>query len=95
MIQKTDILTNQARESHHISEFNRGYDAGFKACEALGESSCYTEGIEDGRNGPFDHKIYSHCEDTNQEDDYYSGFIDGCMSVKGNTQVVCESTTDA
>jgi hypothetical protein len=85
-------------KSHHTSEFNRGYDAGFGACEgnaSPGESSCYTEGIEDGRNGPFDQEVYDHCGATNQEDDYYSGFIDGCMSVKGNTQDVCESATDA
>ena len=85
-------------KSHHTSEFNRGYDAGFEACEGNvppGESSCYTEGIEDGRDGPFDREVYDHCGDTNQEDDYYNGFIDGCMSVEGNTQDVCESATDA
>jgi hypothetical protein len=85
-------------KSHHTSEFNRGYDAGFEACEGnapLGESSCYTEGVEDGRDGPFDQEVYDHCGDTNQEDEYYNGFIDGCMSVEGNTQDVCESATDA
>jgi hypothetical protein len=98
MIQKTDILTNQARERVTTPEFNRGYDAGFEACEGnapSGESSCYTEGIEDGRDGPFDQEVYGHCGDTNQEDDYYNGFIDGCMSVEGNRQDVCESATDA
>jgi hypothetical protein len=85
-------------ESHHTSEFNRGYDSGFETCQGnapLGQSSCYTEGIEDGRNDPFDQEVYDHCGDTNQEDNYYNGFIDGCMSVEGNTQDVCEGATDA
>ena len=29
-----------------------------------------------------------------QGNPYYSGFIDGCMSIDGNTMDVCESTPD-
>ena len=29
-----------------------------------------------------------------QGNPYYTGFIDGCMSVDGNTMDVCESTPD-
>ena len=28
-------------------------------------------------------------------DAYYEGFIEGCMSVEGNTRDVCELATDA
>jgi hypothetical protein len=58
--------------------------------------SCRDAGYDDGRNGPFSQGTYDHCGDEEGGDDaYYNGFIDGCMSVEGNTKDVCESATDS
>jgi hypothetical protein len=39
---------------------------------------------------------YSSCgEEEGGADAYYDIFIDGCMSVEGNTREVCEQATDA
>jgi hypothetical protein len=44
------------------------------------------------KNNPFSQELYDMCGDT-----YYEAFIEGCMSVEGNsnTRDVCESATDA
>ena len=56
---------------------------------------CRDAGYEHGQNGPFSVDTYDHCGDEKGGDDaYYKGFIDGCMSVEGNTKDVCESATD-
>jgi hypothetical protein len=58
--------------------------------------SCGDAGYDDGRDGPFSQGTYDHCGDEVGGDDaYYNGFIDGCMSVEGNTRDVCESATDS
>jgi hypothetical protein len=58
-------------------------------------ASCREAGYEDGQNGPFSEPTYDHCgDDAGGDDAYYKGFIDGCMSVEGNTKDVCESATD-
>jgi hypothetical protein len=58
--------------------------------------SCYDAGFDDGEKGPFNEATWDHCGDEEGGDDaYYDGFIDGCMSVEGNTRDVCESATDA
>jgi hypothetical protein len=58
--------------------------------------SCYDSGYRDGQNGPFSEGTYDHCGDQTEGDKaYYDGFIDGCISVEGNTRDVCESATDA
>lgn len=57
--------------------------------------SCRAAGFEDGRNGPFNDATYDHCGDEATGDKaYLDGFVDGCMSVEGNTGDVCESATD-
>jgi hypothetical protein len=59
-------------------------------------NSCYDAGYDDGQNNPFNRDTYDHCADEDGGDQaYYDGFIDGCMSVEGNTRDVCESATDA
>ena len=59
------------------------------------KDSCREAGYEDGQNGPFSEATYDHCgDDSGGDDAYYEGFIDGCMSVEGNTKDVCESATD-
>jgi hypothetical protein len=58
--------------------------------------SCYDSGYRDGQNGPFSEGAYDHCGDQAGGDKaYYDGFIDGCMSLEGNTIDVYESATDA
>ena len=47
-------------------------------------------GYEDEQNGPFNHDKHNECGRF-----YYDAFIDGCLSVSGNTRDVCESATDA
>ena len=52
--------------------------------------SCYERGIIDGEDHPFNQRTYDNCRDQ-----YYQGFIEGCMSVDGNSRDVCERATDA
>lgn len=59
------------------------------------DPECYDSGFRDGQDRPFSQGTYDHCGEGNGDDDYYEGFIDGCMSVQGNTRDVCESATDA
>ena len=54
------------------------------------EVSCFERGIVDGEDHPFNQRTYNNCGD-----DYYRGFLEGCMSVEGNHGDVCESATDA
>jgi hypothetical protein len=64
----------------------------------VNSSACYDAGHDDGRNGEFESEaFYDNCGSTTDIEDnkYYEGFIDGCMSVEGNTRDVCESATDA
>jgi len=52
--------------------------------------SCYDRGFIDGEDYPFNQNTYERCGD-----DYYQGFLEGCMSVEGNDRDICESATDA
>ena len=52
--------------------------------------SCYDRGYIHGEDHPFNQGTYDRCGD-----DYYQGFLQGCMSVEGNTRDTCESATDA
>lgn len=54
------------------------------------EVNCYQRGISDGKDHPFNQGTYDDCGD-----DYYRGFIEGCMSVKDNDREICQSATDA
>jgi hypothetical protein len=56
--------------------------------------ACEADGYEAGRDGPFSQELYDTCKEIGAGDAYYQGFIDGCMSVGGNTRDVCESATD-
>lgn len=57
--------------------------------EGLGDP-CYNKGYEDGLDHPYNHETSRKCGDT-----YHDAFIEGCMSVEGNTKDICESATDA
>jgi hypothetical protein len=52
--------------------------------------SCYERGMIDGEDHPFNQRTHDNCGD-----EYYQGFIVGCMSVEGNNNDSCESATDA
>ena len=54
------------------------------------EVNCFERGIIDGEDHPFSQNTFGSCGD-----DYYQGFIKGCMSVEGNDRDTCESATDA
>ena len=54
------------------------------------EVSCFERGIIDGEDHPFNQRTFDNCGN-----DYYQGFLEGCMSVEGNSRDVCESATDA
>jgi hypothetical protein len=60
--------------------------------------ACYNNGYRQGQDDPFDGGNYDSCErfrdDNNGKNPYYEGFIDGCKSVEGNTEEICESATD-
>ena len=53
------------------------------------EVSCYERGLIDGEDHPFSQSTLDQCGD-----DYYEGFLRGCMSVEGNDRNICESATD-
>jgi hypothetical protein len=63
------------------------------ASHSVSPNACYNDGEEAGQNGPFSQELYEFCEEYG--DEYYDGFIDGCMSVEGNTREVCEQAADA
>ena len=65
------------------------------ASEGSSPIACEADGYEAGRDGAFSQELYETCEEVDGADAYYQGFIDGCMSVEGNTRDVCESATDA
>src|SRR5215207_11625633 len=52
--------------------------------------NCFERGVRDGEEHPFNQDTYNECGD-----DYYKGFIKGCISVEGNDREICESATDA
>jgi hypothetical protein len=59
--------------------------------------TCYDNGYRQGQDDPFDRGDYDSCErfrDDNNGENPYEGFIDGCKSVDGNTEEICESATD-
>lgn len=66
-----------------------GYSDAF-ASHGTDTASCENDGIYDGRNNPFSQELYEMCGDT-----YYDAYVEGCMSVEGNTRDTCESATDS
>jgi hypothetical protein len=60
------------------------------ASHSSSPTACEGDGLYDGKNGPFSQGLYEMCGDT-----YYEAFIEGCMSVEGNTRDDCKSATDS
>ena len=56
----------------------------------LASSAGYKAGYRDGRDHPFSQEKFSKYGDS-----YLRGFMDGCMSVAGNTRAACEDATDS
>jgi hypothetical protein len=52
--------------------------------------TCYSDGYEAGRNGPFSQDKFSQCGDA-----YEHGFMAGCLSVMGNNKEICNLAEDA
>ena len=52
--------------------------------------SCHDRGVVDGEDHPSNQGTFDRCCN-----EYYQGFIIGCMSVEGNDRDSCESATDA
>jgi len=51
---------------------------------------CFQAGKDDGRDSQFSQWEFNACGSS-----YEHGFMNGCLSVDGNTQDVCNSTEDA
>jgi hypothetical protein len=66
-----------------------GYSDAF-ASHGSDTTSCQNDGLYDGKNNPFSQELFEMCGNT-----YHDAYIEGCMSVQGNTRDVCESATDA
>jgi hypothetical protein len=54
--------------------------------------NCWHDGYIDGQDHPFDHDRNEECKDKGNQ--YYEAFIQGCKSVEGNTEEICETATD-
>ena len=57
----------------------------------------YDRGYEDGQNHPINKQIRDGESGHNEEyrSGYLEGFLDGCLSVEGNDEDICNSTMDA
>ncbi len=56
--------------------------------------ACEADGYEAGQDGPFSQELYNTCKEIGAGEEYYDGFIEGCMDAD-NSREVCESATDA
>ena len=83
------------------SGFNEGYhvlsatlvaslDATLGMPHIVHADSCYADGYENGRNGPFSQHRLAECGS-----DYEHGFMAGCLSVMSNDKEVCNIAEDA
>lgn len=61
------------------------------ASHSVDPDACYNDGEYDGENNAFSQDMYDFCEQYGEN--YYDGFIEGCMS-QDNSRDVCESATD-
>lgn len=57
---------------------------------------CVDDGYDDGRNEPFDIDRHDECDVFGylEVNPYYDAFINGCQSVEGNTEEICERAID-
>ena len=68
------------------------------AGEPLTAERCYDTGFIDGQNNPFSVTTYQECDTESKfvdgQNQYEAGFLDGCMSVEGNTRDICENAIE-
>jgi hypothetical protein len=57
-------------------------------------AACYSDGIDAGQSDQFNQGLYETCQGIGGGDEYYDGFIEGCMDAD-NSREVCEQATDA
>jgi hypothetical protein len=62
------------------------------ASHSVSPTACYSDGVDAGEDGESSDEMYEFCEQYG--DEYYDGFIDGCMSAD-NSRGVCEQATDS
>jgi hypothetical protein len=57
----------------------------------------YVRGYKDGQNHPINEQIRDGKSGHNEEyrSGYLDGFLDGCLSVEGNDEDICNSAMDA
>jgi hypothetical protein len=59
---------------------------------------CYDTGFIDGQDNPFSATTYQECDTESKfvdgQNQYEAGFLDGCMSVEGNTRDACENAIE-
>jgi hypothetical protein len=58
---------------------------------------CFDEGYVDGRDNTFSRGMYE-CGSSSGgpgNNEYYNGFVAGCLSVRGNTAAACEKAIDS
>ena len=59
---------------------------------------CYDAGYRDGQDNPFSVVTFQECDIVSKfvdgQNQYEEGFLDGCMSVEGNTRDVCETAIE-
>ena len=67
-------------------------DVNHESLQEQNRRDCYDDGYEDGLDHPYDHERGNACNEYGRA--YHNGFINGCVTVKGNTEEICESATD-
>lgn len=72
-----------------ILSLGLGSNMSLVSASSENDVSCYDRGIIDGEDHPFNQRTFNKCGE-----DYYQGFLQGCMSVDGNDRDICESATD-
>jgi hypothetical protein len=68
------------------------------AGEPLTAERCYDAGYRDGQDSPFSVTTFQECDTESKfadgQNQYQQGFLDGCISVEGNTKEICETAIE-
>lgn len=73
-----------------LSMTKSSISSSYSSSNSESDVSCFERGIIDGEDHPFSQSTLDQCGD-----DYYQGFLKGCMSIDGNDRDICESATYA
>jgi hypothetical protein len=59
---------------------------------------CYDAGYSNGQNAPFIVTTFQECDTESKfvdgQNQYQEGFLDGCLSIEGNTREICETAIE-